>query len=94
MSKTKFSRSLQEVDIKNKNNSVIIFKKVELPFKDYILKSTKNSLLKIKWKDMRTFHVQVLFQAATENYSIHSAANGDTLTILTPINSCGECSFN
>ena len=43
---------------------------------------------------MKTFHVQLLFGAAAERYSIQSAANYNTLTILTLFNSSGECIFN
>ena len=42
---------------------------------------------------MRIFHVQLLFEAATESCSIDCAANNNILTILTPYNSYGECKF-
>ena len=36
---------------------------------------------------MRTFHVQILFQVAIENYLIHQAANNISLTKLTQFKS-------
>lgn len=42
---------------------------------------------------MRTFHVQLPLQTATEIYRIHCAANNDTLMILAPFNSSYLCTF-
>ena len=49
----------------------MFLKEVYRPFIYLVLKSTKNSSLKIERKNMRTFHVQLLFQAVTEGYSNH-----------------------
>lgn len=40
---------------------------------------------------METFHVQLLFKAATYSYFIYRAANNNTPTKQTPFNSSGEC---
>ena len=39
---------------------------------------------------MTNFHIQFLFQAATENYSIQRAANNNAFTILGLFKSYGE----
>ena len=57
-------------------------------FKSHDLKSTKNPTRKIKQKNMRTFHVQLLFQTATEMHLTHSV-----ITKVAPFNSSGECTF-
>ena len=56
---------------------------------DHVLKSMKNSSVKIKRKNLRKFHVQLLLQETTESYSIHCAGNDNTLAILMPFNSSG-----
>ena len=58
---------------------------------DYVLKSTKNSAIKSKRKNMKTCPVQLLVQAATESYLIHCATNNGTLVILVSFNLSGEC---
>ena len=58
---------------------------------DYVLKSTKNSAIKSKRKNMKTCPVQLLVQAATESYLIHCATNNGTLVILMSFNLSGEC---
>ena len=40
---------------------------------------------------MKTFHVQLLFKAATYSYFIYRAANNNIPTKQTPFNSSGEC---
>ena len=42
---------------------------------------------------MRTFHIQVLFQVATESYSIYCATKNDRPVILASLNSSSECTF-
>ena len=42
---------------------------------------------------MRTFHIQVLFQVATESYSIYCATKDDRPVILASLNSSSECTF-
>ena len=42
----------------------------------------KNSSAKTKCENMRTFHVQLLFQAVTESYSNHCAAAIIALTVV------------
>ena len=42
----------------------------------------KNSSAKTKCKNMRTFHVQLLFQAVTESYSNHCGAAIIALTVV------------
>ena len=39
---------------------------------------------------MRTFHIQLLFQVAIENYLIHQAANNISVTKLTQFKSATE----
>ena len=42
---------------------------------------------------MRTFHVHLFFQAATEIYSNHRAANNKAHTIVAAFNLSGDCTF-
>ena len=42
---------------------------------------------------MRNFHIQLLFQVASESYLIHCAASNTVLGKLTQVNSCGEFTF-
>ena len=42
---------------------------------------------------MKTFLVQLLFQAAIKSYSIYCPANNNVLTILVQSNSSGKCTF-
>ena len=56
------------------------------PFKDRLLKSTKNFSVKTKLKHTRTFLFQLLFQAVTEAYSNHRVANNNAHAILVPLN--------
>ena len=64
-----------------------------LLFIDDVLKSGKNSLVKTKRGNMRTFHVQLLFQAVSESYVIDCTASNSAPTKLTQFNSSGECTF-
>lgn len=59
-------------------------------FLDHVLKSANNSLVKTEWNQIRTFHVQLLSQVATENYLIHHAANNNSFT---KFNSSDERTF-
>ena len=72
---------------------MILSKEVKLPFIEHVLKSTENTPVKTKRKNMRTISVKVLFQAASEIYLIHRGKNNKTLVILVPFNSSGECTF-
>ena len=47
---------------------MIISKKVQRPFIDHVRKSTNNSSVKTKRKNIWYFHVQLLFQSATKSY--------------------------
>ena len=66
------------------DSKMILLKEVKLPFINHVLKSTKNSSVKTKRNNMRTLHVQLLFQAVTKNYSIQRTASKNTHTILAP----------
>ena len=85
---TKFSRSVRLISIKYKNKYTNYYFKRRLPsfFVNHVLKSMRNSSVRAKVKNMRTLHIQLLFQSATESYSIHPGANNDTLTILAQFN--------
>lgn len=54
----------------------------------------KDLSAKAKWKNMRIFHVQLLFHAATESHSNYCAANNNVPTTVAPFNSAGECIFS
>ena len=76
---------------------MILLQEVKLPYINHALKSTMKSFMKnfiviSKEKSMRTFHVHLLFQAATESL-INCALNKNTLTKLALFNSSGECIF-
>ena len=63
---------------------VILLMEVILPVIHCVLKSTKNSSLKIKQKDMRTFHVQLQFKQSVKVFQI--VALQTTYTILASLN--------
>lgn len=71
MSKTRFLESVQGIDLRHKS---------------MYQSDSKISLVKTKCKNMRTFHVQLLFQAATEDCSNHHSTSNNTHTILPPFN--------
>ena len=62
------------------------FERSKVLFLDHVLKSTKKASLKTKWTNMRIFHVQLLSQVDTENYSNQRAQNDNAHTILAPLN--------
>ena len=53
------------------------------------MKNSSVIKLKLNKKKMRTY-IQLLFQAATESFSIHGTENNNVLTILAIFNSSEE----
>ena len=50
----------------------------------HALNSMKNSSVKFKGKKIRSSHVALLLQIASESFSVHHASNINTPTVMTP----------
>ena len=80
---------------RHKNNYTnYSFERSIISFHSSSFKINKELFNKNYMKEMRTFHVSLFFlKQPLKAAQIHCAANNNTLIILAPFNSSGECTF-
>lgn len=72
---------------------VILLREVQFPVINHVLKSLRTAVVKIKPRNLRTFHFQFLFQAATEGYLIDYDTKYNALTKEAQFSFSGESAF-